>query len=421
MGKICRHIDYYLLLASVFVPVTLFLGVFLEDKTYDYNNEPPIIASMKSSKYLYVLVVEMAISGQMLLDILVEAFTTTQLLLSSKGSMLNALTLMSLFGSSVTMFFYVINAKDYILLLGIHMARIVYMSCTVLSLAREYGKSIWTSKILVLAMLISCLSSLLKLVESSDGINPTGIFYYQDFYLQYSVTLKVTSDDSSSFDTPPIQTGSTDFLITYELTYTIFVIIQAMYQTRRNRKEVLRQKAKKSRLTLIVEQRINNTNKNNNNNSSNNGYYNSNNIHSNNIIMEFVDVPLLHPAPAPASDEHVESDNIDQLTTSKSSHKRLFNINLPRSGVADSVSAFGTGTINHHTHNHNHSRRSHNRSRHSDGGSRHSDCGSSDGGGSSKSDNCDGDKGYGNGSGNGSRDSSSRDRISIDRERISDR
>eukprot|EP01041_Mallomonas_annulata_P012788 gene12788-26964_t len=170
-------LDFFLIIAIIFTIIALILGFLLDDPE-SHSNLTGFgeITAIESQKFSYVLMVEMTISGQMLLDIIIDNLTVRKNMFSMKGSKINVGLLLSLFISSIINFCYIVPNTKYILLVTFHQIRLVFMGCVTCSMAQSCDKIAWDSKLLMTSIFIFCVGAILKIISASAGSQPEGAY-----------------------------------------------------------------------------------------------------------------------------------------------------------------------------------------------------------------------------------------------------
>eukprot|EP01041_Mallomonas_annulata_P003900 gene3900-7781_t len=305
-----KAFDYYLSSTLCFIGGGLILGLTLNDPE---SHSKSIIQAVMSERYFYVLLIEMAISGQMLLDIIIDNISAGKKMFSTKGSKVNLSVLLSLFISSLLIISYVMPYSKYVFLISIRQSRLIFMYAITVSMAQHYNKAMWNSTYLKVSFFITSTGSILRIISVSGGVEPQGIYascskaswalilisgiptiiyfvgkwswqiYYTSkkrnltadeinctvYVFTYIICTILVLIASSTFD--PAYLGSNlslpantedYFAMSFDLIYTVYVVIIGMHQVRTLRKEATQYKAKKAGVELKVT--VNSTRSSNN-------------------------------------------------------------------------------------------------------------------------------------------------------------
>eukprot|EP01041_Mallomonas_annulata_P004798 gene4798-9567_t len=277
-------------MGAIFLPLCILIGVVVSKDYHKIANDgddvPIVILSMNSPGYKYFLVSEMTVATMMLLDAAIDNLSNDfHNIFSSKGSLVNICLLIStVLGSSIN-FFVCIHNEDYVLLNTVLGSRLIFINCAIFSYAYRYGHQIWRSRVLIITSLTGCLGILLKVISLAMNKH----FNYHDkqidlisvvlsvifrlvfmllcfrwyWYLkQESKSRQITSDEWNCTiyitlgllltiilwiygiitNSTTIINFSVPFLIGIEVVLTLFVVCQAMHQTRILRKESIQSK-----------------------------------------------------------------------------------------------------------------------------------------------------------------------------------
>eukprot|EP01041_Mallomonas_annulata_P016031 gene16031-33702_t len=137
----CYSYDFYMVVGICSALVCPLLGALTIDPSNEYSqgSDPIIVSSIQSLAYRYTLVVEIAISGQMILDACLHNFSNLSNAFGTKGQ------------------------KDYMLLLGLMTSRVLIVACTTACLAREYVQGMWSSKAVKFAVVLAITCSTIKI------------------------------------------------------------------------------------------------------------------------------------------------------------------------------------------------------------------------------------------------------------------
>eukprot|EP01041_Mallomonas_annulata_P012128 gene12128-25451_t len=289
--------DYYVVLAFIFSPMCILIyndqGSILNP--IRLGNDITIVTSMKSIHLKYVLIVVMSLSSILFLEVAVDNLFNLKNILNSKGSLINLSILLALLLSSAVSFFIALPSEDSDLMCRIYQIRNIVVCASVLSFSSRYGKSFWNDRILFLAFLILCIGCVLRIATYSDPaeqsstseITSTVGIIFQSFlsgliivytirwyiYLRKETFLRnITVDEWNTtlymtigsftlivlwvFNPLYGEKDYNDFsvahLISIEVAFASFAVVQALYQTRSVRVECNKRKARKSALTLSL-------------------------------------------------------------------------------------------------------------------------------------------------------------------------
>eukprot|EP01041_Mallomonas_annulata_P002161 gene2161-4207_t len=298
LNQILRQFfDYYFVLALLFSPLCIL--IFDEEESIsnsiDLGKEFTVVSSMKSIYFKYVLIVIMSLSSILFLEVVVDDFFNLKNIFTAKGSLINLSILLALLFSSAVNFFIALPLGDSDLMYRVYHIRNISVCASILSFSSRYGKAFWKDRILFLAYIIGCLGCILKIAAYSDPseqsrtsklLSTVGIafqavltlliiIYTIRWYIylrKESFSRNISSDEWNT--TLYMTIGSftlivlwsftiffgekdyTDFsvahLISIEVAFASFAVVQALYQTRSIRVESNKRKARKSALTLSL-------------------------------------------------------------------------------------------------------------------------------------------------------------------------
>eukprot|EP01041_Mallomonas_annulata_P008625 gene8625-17792_t len=160
----------YSTIAVLFIPLLIILGAFNKGSNFSVEATPSmIINSMRSTEYHAILLAEMIVSSVIVLDYLFEnAFSPHQLSFKTQGSLGRFAVLASVLISSIMIFFYAIPESDYIVVQMSFSIRILLMLCSTCNFVYQYGHNIWKSKFLMLAVLLTAVGNLIKLLGTQQ-------------------------------------------------------------------------------------------------------------------------------------------------------------------------------------------------------------------------------------------------------------
>eukprot|EP01041_Mallomonas_annulata_P016032 gene16032-33703_t len=158
--------DFYMVFGALVMIIYPSIGAFTLDSnsSSSQGQDPIVVSSMQSLAFKYTLVVNIAVSSQMLLDACLHNFSNLSNAFGTKGSILNFIVLLWLLLSSALTFFYAVPLKHYMFFLGLSSSRAFIVACTTACLAREYTKGIWSSNVLKFAVVLGSVSSAFKIV-----------------------------------------------------------------------------------------------------------------------------------------------------------------------------------------------------------------------------------------------------------------
>eukprot|EP01041_Mallomonas_annulata_P005341 gene5341-10685_t len=292
------YLDHYVFIGFIFAPLCILIpndqGSILNP--IRLGNDITIISSMKSIHLKYILIVVMSSSSILFLEVAVDNLFNLKNILASKGSLINLSILLVLLLSSAVSFFIALPYEDSDLMCRIFQIRNLVVCASVMSFSSRYGKTFWRDRILFVAYLFLCVGSLLRIASYSDSsveqssssliISTVGIIFqaFLSFliivytirwyiYLRKETFLRnITVDEWNTtlymtmgsftlivlwvFNPLYGEKDYNDFsvahLISIEVAFASFAVVQALYQTRSVRVESNKRKARKSALTLSL-------------------------------------------------------------------------------------------------------------------------------------------------------------------------
>eukprot|EP01041_Mallomonas_annulata_P009199 gene9199-19070_t len=226
-------IDLYPFLLVIFVTLCLVTGLCKNSIDIISEQQAESVVSMHSLDYRYVLVGEITIATLLLVEASIDFFSNAIRIHSVKGSMVNFAILITILVGSTIIFFAAIPNSDYYLIFVFRETRFVLVVGAILSYSHRVGKHIWRCRFLLISTIIGAIGCYLQIFQdmSRTNIDDPGI-----------VTLFVQWIMANVFDVKSLDRMNVPYLISVEVSFTSFVVIQFLYQTRLIRKESSRQK-----------------------------------------------------------------------------------------------------------------------------------------------------------------------------------